>query len=134
MKRGLGNLNPTEVDVEYWLNALQEGSVNIVSDGSVTKGKEYYALLLKKKDRQLQFQGPCDGDLQLISSYRAELMGILALYYLLDAMVEYQQTVLDQPLTIHVDNMVAVRTSNKDIAPGIKSHLTAYIDIIQEIQ
>eukprot|EP00957_Ditylum_brightwellii_P154715 11775732-Ditylum_brightwellii.AAC.1 len=61
-------------------------------------------------------------------------MGILALYYLLDAMVSYQQMTLDQMLTIHVDNMAAVRTSNKDIAPGIKSHLTADIDIIQEIQ
>eukprot|EP00957_Ditylum_brightwellii_P027297 2063707-Ditylum_brightwellii.AAC.1 len=60
MKRGLGNLDPTEVDVEYWLNALQEGYVNIALDGSVAKGKGYYALLLKAKDRQLQFQGPCN--------------------------------------------------------------------------
>eukprot|EP00957_Ditylum_brightwellii_P043147 3269311-Ditylum_brightwellii.AAC.1 len=45
-------------------------------------------------------------------------MGILALYYLLNAMVAYQQTMLDQMLIIHVDNMTAVRTSNKDIAPG----------------
>eukprot|EP00957_Ditylum_brightwellii_P165087 12568974-Ditylum_brightwellii.AAC.1 len=61
-------------------------------------------------------------------------MGILALYYLLDAMVSYQQTTLDQTLITHVDNIAAVRTSNKDIAPGIKSHLTADIDIIQEMQ
>eukprot|EP00957_Ditylum_brightwellii_P072235 5491096-Ditylum_brightwellii.AAC.1 len=49
MQRGLGNLAPTEVDVKYWLKALQEGSVNIASDGSVTKGKGYYALLLKQR-------------------------------------------------------------------------------------
>eukprot|EP00957_Ditylum_brightwellii_P041629 3153032-Ditylum_brightwellii.AAC.1 len=130
----MGNLAPTEVDVEYWLNTLQEGSVNIASDGSVAKRKGYYALLLKIKDRQLQFQGPCNYDPQLILSYRAKLMEILALYYLLDAMVAYQQTMLDQTLIIHVDNMAAVRTYNKDIAPGIKSHLTADIDVVQEIQ
>ena len=134
MKRGLGNLDPTEVDVEYWLNALQEGSVNIASDGSVAKGKGYYALLLKMKDRQLQFQGPCDCDPQLVSSYRAELMGILALYYLLDVMAEHHQTKVTHNLIIHVDNSAAVRTSNKDIPPGIRSHLTTNIDIIQEIQ
>eukprot|EP00957_Ditylum_brightwellii_P044719 3390777-Ditylum_brightwellii.AAC.1 len=57
MKRRLGNLDPTVVDVKCWLNALQEGSVNIAPDGSVAKGNGYYALLLKSKDRQLQFQG-----------------------------------------------------------------------------
>eukprot|EP00957_Ditylum_brightwellii_P179110 13644687-Ditylum_brightwellii.AAC.1 len=50
-------------------------------------------------------------------------MGILTLYYLLDGMAEYQQTTVDQKLTIHVDNMAAVRTSNKDITPGIRYHL-----------
>eukprot|EP00957_Ditylum_brightwellii_P059630 4526617-Ditylum_brightwellii.AAC.1 len=92
MKRGLGNLDPTAIDVEYWHNALQEGSVNIASDGSVAKGKGYYALLLKSKNRQVKLQGPCDCDPQLVLSYRVELMGILALYYLLEAMVEYHQS------------------------------------------
>eukprot|EP00957_Ditylum_brightwellii_P128990 9840272-Ditylum_brightwellii.AAC.1 len=119
MKRGLGNLDPTAVDIEYWQNDLQEGSVNIASDRLAAKGKGYYALLLKSKDRQLQLQGPCDCDPQLILSYRAELMGILALYYLLDAMAEHHQMKVSHKLIIHVDNMAAVRTSNKYIPPGI---------------
>eukprot|EP00957_Ditylum_brightwellii_P182471 13900209-Ditylum_brightwellii.AAC.1 len=65
MKRGLGNLGPTAIDVKYWHNALQEGSVNIALDRSVAKGKGYYALLRKSRNRQLKLQGPCDCDPQL---------------------------------------------------------------------
>eukprot|EP00957_Ditylum_brightwellii_P149166 11359729-Ditylum_brightwellii.AAC.1 len=49
-------------------------------------------------------------------------------------MAEHHQTKVTHNLIIHVDNMAAVRTSNKDRPTGIRSHLTADIDIIQEIQ
>eukprot|EP00957_Ditylum_brightwellii_P024813 1875125-Ditylum_brightwellii.AAC.1 len=60
IKRTLGNLKIQEVDVEYWLQALQENKVKIAYDGSVIGKMGLYAVILHTEERELCLQGPCD--------------------------------------------------------------------------
>eukprot|EP00957_Ditylum_brightwellii_P032147 2437621-Ditylum_brightwellii.AAC.1 len=53
IKRTLGNLNTQAVDVEYWLQALQENKVTIASDGSIKEKMGLYAVILHTDEREL---------------------------------------------------------------------------------
>eukprot|EP00957_Ditylum_brightwellii_P176941 13478026-Ditylum_brightwellii.AAC.2 len=53
IKGTLGNLKTQEVDVEYWLQALQENKVTIASDGSVKGKMGSYAAILYTEEREL---------------------------------------------------------------------------------
>eukprot|EP00957_Ditylum_brightwellii_P026867 2031263-Ditylum_brightwellii.AAC.1 len=53
IKRTLGNLKTQEVDVDYWLQALQENKVTIASDGSVIRKRGLYAIILYTEERKL---------------------------------------------------------------------------------
>eukprot|EP00957_Ditylum_brightwellii_P014265 1073945-Ditylum_brightwellii.AAC.1 len=114
IKRTLGNLKTQEVDVEYWLQALQENSVNIASDGSVIGKMGSYAVILHTEERELCLQGPCNCSTQCISSYRAELMGILAVYYLLHSFISFRDTPTELSASLYCDNISAVRSSNRN--------------------
>eukprot|EP00957_Ditylum_brightwellii_P020968 1580506-Ditylum_brightwellii.AAC.1 len=74
----LGNLKAAEVDVDYWIQALNCGNVTIATDGLVAAQRGYFATVLHTDQRQLRFQGPCNGARSMISSYRTELAGILS--------------------------------------------------------
>eukprot|EP00957_Ditylum_brightwellii_P159058 12105729-Ditylum_brightwellii.AAC.1 len=39
----LGNLKSAEVDVDYWINALNRGDVTIATDGLVAAQRDYFA-------------------------------------------------------------------------------------------
>eukprot|EP00957_Ditylum_brightwellii_P031090 2355125-Ditylum_brightwellii.AAC.1 len=43
VKQILGTLQAAEVDIEYWIDALNKGLVTIAMDGSVANWKGYYA-------------------------------------------------------------------------------------------
>eukprot|EP00957_Ditylum_brightwellii_P040773 3086525-Ditylum_brightwellii.AAC.1 len=73
----MGNLDIAQVDVDYWIDALNRGIGTIATNGSVSNQKGYFATVLHTDQRQLQFQGPCDGDSSLMMSYQTELTGIL---------------------------------------------------------
>eukprot|EP00957_Ditylum_brightwellii_P010025 756592-Ditylum_brightwellii.AAC.1 len=46
VKQILGNLQATEVDAEYRIDALNKGLVTIATNGSVVDQKGYYATVL----------------------------------------------------------------------------------------
>eukprot|EP00957_Ditylum_brightwellii_P035230 2671667-Ditylum_brightwellii.AAC.1 len=69
----LGNLKSAEVDVDYWIDALNHGNVMIATDGSVAAQRGYFTTVLHTDQRQLRFQGPCNGARSMMSSYRTEL-------------------------------------------------------------
>eukprot|EP00957_Ditylum_brightwellii_P150993 11497553-Ditylum_brightwellii.AAC.1 len=60
IKCTLGNLKTQEVDVEYWLQALQENKVTIASDDSVKEKMGSYAVILHTDESELRLQGPCN--------------------------------------------------------------------------
>eukprot|EP00957_Ditylum_brightwellii_P173406 13203344-Ditylum_brightwellii.AAC.1 len=68
---------------------LQAGNVSIASDGSVATKRGYYAVVFHTETETLCFQGPCDGAPALTSSFRAELAGILASLYFLNAITDF---------------------------------------------
>eukprot|EP00957_Ditylum_brightwellii_P102235 7793457-Ditylum_brightwellii.AAC.1 len=51
-----------------------------------------YAVILHIEERELCLQGPCNCLTQCIFSYRAELIGILAVYYLLHSFISFRDT------------------------------------------
>eukprot|EP00957_Ditylum_brightwellii_P058799 4457711-Ditylum_brightwellii.AAC.1 len=52
----LGNLDTAQVNVDYWINALNRGIVTIATDGSILNKKGYFATVLHTDQRQLWFQ------------------------------------------------------------------------------
>eukprot|EP00957_Ditylum_brightwellii_P155253 11819224-Ditylum_brightwellii.AAC.1 len=76
VKQLLGNLQTEDIDVGYWIEAINSGLVTIAIDGSVADQKGYFVTVLHTEEKSIQFQGPCDGAKSLMTSYRAELTGI----------------------------------------------------------
>eukprot|EP00957_Ditylum_brightwellii_P191886 14607648-Ditylum_brightwellii.AAC.1 len=69
-QRLLGNLAQQGIDKEFWISALQAGTVEVVSDGSVKGGSGTYAVVFKSGKKLLWFQGPVDCHPQLLQSYQ----------------------------------------------------------------
>eukprot|EP00957_Ditylum_brightwellii_P046261 3510357-Ditylum_brightwellii.AAC.2 len=51
----LDNLDAAQVNVEYWIDALNRGLVTIATDGSILNKKGYFATLLHTDQWQLWF-------------------------------------------------------------------------------
>eukprot|EP00957_Ditylum_brightwellii_P041918 3174944-Ditylum_brightwellii.AAC.1 len=68
---------------------LNKGKVTVATDGSVAEKKGYFAVVFHTEDKEIPFQGSCDCVPQLISSYQTELMGILLMLYLLQALSSF---------------------------------------------
>eukprot|EP00957_Ditylum_brightwellii_P078937 6002235-Ditylum_brightwellii.AAC.1 len=58
----------------------------IAMDGSVAHKKGYFAVVFHSADNSICFQGPCDGNSLLMTSYRTELTGISSALCLLQAL------------------------------------------------
>eukprot|EP00957_Ditylum_brightwellii_P153696 11697757-Ditylum_brightwellii.AAC.1 len=71
--RLLGNLQAEVVDAAYWIDTLNNNTVTIATNRSVTENRGYFATVFHMEDRQLCFQGPCNGHESLMTSYRSEL-------------------------------------------------------------
>jgi hypothetical protein len=135
IKRTLGNLLDQQIQAEYWMTQLQEGTVSIASDGSVATKRGYYAVVFHTETEILRFQGPCDGAPALMSSFRAELAGILASLYFLNALTTFTGRQFTEQVPIYCDNIAAVKTAKVAATPtGLKAHLSADYDIITEIR
>eukprot|EP00957_Ditylum_brightwellii_P182167 13879059-Ditylum_brightwellii.AAC.1 len=76
----LGNLQAAQVNAEYWIDALNKGLETIATDGSVANQKGCYATVMHTDQKQLRFQGPCNGAKSLMTSYCTELTGILTAF------------------------------------------------------
>eukprot|EP00957_Ditylum_brightwellii_P189893 14456438-Ditylum_brightwellii.AAC.1 len=89
IKRTLDNLLDQQINAEYWMTHLQEGNVSIASNGSVATKKGYNAVVFHTETETLRFQGLCNGAPALMSSFQAELAGILAFLYFLNALTAF---------------------------------------------
>eukprot|EP00957_Ditylum_brightwellii_P035231 2671668-Ditylum_brightwellii.AAC.1 len=130
----LGNLKSAEVDVDYWIDALNCSNVTIATDGSVMAQRGYFATVLHTDQQQLCFQGPCNGARSMMSSYRTELAGILSALYLLHALLDYSGICITTRQSLHCDNAAAVSRANKNIDPGITACLIVDYDLVKEIE
>eukprot|EP00957_Ditylum_brightwellii_P070923 5389226-Ditylum_brightwellii.AAC.1 len=72
-QRLLGTLKAEEVDPDYWINAITKGQITIATDRSVAQRKGYFAVVFHSADNSIRFQGPCDSNSSLVTSYRTEL-------------------------------------------------------------
>eukprot|EP00957_Ditylum_brightwellii_P099048 7544579-Ditylum_brightwellii.AAC.1 len=68
-----------------------------------------------------------------MTSYCAELAGILAALYLLRTLSSYSQMQISTTQTILCDNAAAVSRANTTFGPGIKHYTTTDYDIAKEI-
>ena len=96
--------------------------------------KGSYAIILYTEERELRLQGPCDCSTQCISSYRAEIMGILAAHYLLHSFQSLRNIPTKLSAPLYCDNISAVRSSNRNQLCGVTVHLVADYDILSEIR
>eukprot|EP00957_Ditylum_brightwellii_P188220 14328100-Ditylum_brightwellii.AAC.1 len=82
-----------------------------------------YAVILHIEERELQLQGPCNCLTQCISSYKAELMGILVVHYLLHSFMLLRNRLTRLLAPLYCDNISAVRSSNRNQLCGVTVHL-----------
>eukprot|EP00957_Ditylum_brightwellii_P107596 8208941-Ditylum_brightwellii.AAC.1 len=70
-----------------------------------------------------------------MSSFQAELVGILASLYFLNAVTDFSGRQFTAQVLIYCDNISAVKIAEAAVNPtGLKAHLCADYDIITEIQ
>eukprot|EP00957_Ditylum_brightwellii_P013799 1039661-Ditylum_brightwellii.AAC.1 len=129
----LDTLKAEEVNPDYWINAITEGQVTIAMYGSVAHKKGYFAVIFHSADKSIHFQGPCDGNSSLMTSYRMELTGIFSTLYLLHTLIRYKNAALHKSPLLYCANISAVKATNTAILPGIKHHVSSDFDIIKEI-
>eukprot|EP00957_Ditylum_brightwellii_P074488 5659951-Ditylum_brightwellii.AAC.1 len=61
VRRLLGNLRVEDMDVNYWITAINAGAVMIATDGSVADKRGYFAVVLFTTEQTIRYQGTCDG-------------------------------------------------------------------------
>jgi hypothetical protein len=134
IQRLLGNLHTDNINPDYWIQAITEGTVTIATDGSVAKRKGYFAVVFHTDESTIRFQGPCDGNDALMTSYRTELTGILSALYLLQALIKFTGTTPPAVPPLFCDNISAVKRTNAATLPGVKEHVSPDFDLIHEIR
>eukprot|EP00957_Ditylum_brightwellii_P185131 14098231-Ditylum_brightwellii.AAC.1 len=60
VQRLLGNLQTTEVNADYWISAINDGTITIATDGSVADRNGFFATVPHTDKQTLRFQGPCN--------------------------------------------------------------------------
>eukprot|EP00957_Ditylum_brightwellii_P038863 2937526-Ditylum_brightwellii.AAC.1 len=129
----LGTLHAEQIDPFFWIQALNDDKVMIVTDGSETHRKGYFALVFHIDNKTICFQGPCNDNPSMAMPYRMELTEIILALYLIQALTEYSQAPVSHPQTLLCNNISAVHHVNTPIQPGIKFHIVADFDVIQDI-
>eukprot|EP00957_Ditylum_brightwellii_P111623 8514137-Ditylum_brightwellii.AAC.1 len=110
----LGNLSKQDIDIDFWISALQTGTVEVVLDGLVKEGCRTYTVVFQSGDKFIQFQGPVDCHPSLLQGFSIDIF--------------------ECEVTAYVDNIMAVNTNNqKKCFPGIAAHTALDIDLSQEI-
>eukprot|EP00957_Ditylum_brightwellii_P172747 13150895-Ditylum_brightwellii.AAC.1 len=133
VKRLLGTLQAEQIDPSFWIQALNNDKVMIATNGSVAHMKGYFAVVFHTDNKTICFQGPCDGNTSMTTSYRTELMRILLALCLLQVLIEYSQVQVSHPQTLLCDNISAAHHVRTPIQSGIKTHIASDFDVIQEI-
>eukprot|EP00957_Ditylum_brightwellii_P137728 10499702-Ditylum_brightwellii.AAC.1 len=58
IKQILGTQQASDVDVDYWIDILNNGQVTIATDDSLAVQKGYFVTVFHSDNRTIQFQGP----------------------------------------------------------------------------
>eukprot|EP00957_Ditylum_brightwellii_P125682 9580238-Ditylum_brightwellii.AAC.1 len=82
-----------------------------------------YAVILHTEESEFRLQGPCNCSLQCTSSFRSELMGILAVYYLQHSFISFSNKQTELSVPLHCHNISAVCSSNRNQLCGVTAHL-----------
>jgi ribonuclease HI len=134
----LGPTPPTSLQCAELAEALRQDQELLgCSDGSYVEdtGRCYHGWILASKIRRTIVEGcgPGHGQRDLLSSYRAELCGILALLYVVQRICNYH-AVTTGKLRLHCDNKSALAKTGSIAPRGITPFLTADYDLIALIQ
>eukprot|EP00957_Ditylum_brightwellii_P196035 14935963-Ditylum_brightwellii.AAC.1 len=96
--------------------------------------KSYFTVVFHTETHQIQFQGPCNGAATFMTSYRAEMTGILAVLYVLCVLDNHSDKEISTQQVLYCDNSAAVTHANMPLSPGIKSHMVVDYDVSREIE
>lgn len=117
---------------------LQEGTLIACSDGShdpdnqiASHGVVFASSLLQQT--LVSIAGPVDGHPKLVTSYRAELSGIIACLYLVYRICQYFQ-LNSGKILLYCDNKGALENSFRPIYPGVTPYLKTDHDLVEIIR
>jgi ribonuclease HI len=132
------NTPPTEQDCQAIANELQGKTLIACSDGAcdTSSAVSSYGTVFASNLLQQQLSsvvGPVDGHPVLLTSYRAELSGIIATLYLVYRLCQYYQ-ITEGAMTLYCDNKGAPNNAFKGIKPGITPYFNTDHDLIDLAQ
>jgi len=115
---------------EEQLVACSDGACNI-NTSKASHGSVYASNLLQQTIATAS--GPVDGNPSLVTSYRAELSGIVAVLYTINRICEYYH-VTSGTMTLYCDNKGALKHAFTPIRPGITPYFKTDHDLLEVTQ
>jgi len=132
------NTPPTEEHCQEIATEIREHSLAVCSDGACdiergisSHGEVFASSLLKQQI--VTTTGPVDGHPSLVTSYRAELSGIIASLYLVYRICQYYN-IETGTVRLYCDNKGALTNSFRPIYPGITPYLKTDHDLIEVVR
>jgi len=129
---------PTAQECQDIAQELTEKTLLACSDGACdpvravsSHGVVFSSSLMKQRISSMV--GPIDGHPDLVTSYRAELSGIVATLYLIYRLCQFYK-ISEGAMTLYCDNKAALANAFKTIKPGITPYLTTDHDLVELAQ
>ena len=139
LRRALGEITIPEDEFSSLAYQVSTGRAILVSDGSVKRGQgsSAWRIAFRRSARQCDAHAaaPCDGDPSTMSSYRAELNGLLGGLIFTTLLLRYHQFPIpeDGTFEVHCDNTSAIEALTPNKIHGIRTTLAAEFDLVNEI-
>jgi hypothetical protein len=134
-KRLLGPIqNPVDEYGRHIAESLASGTLLACSDGSyspITRKGSHGWVLATTESQLWKGAGPVDGHPELISPYRAELSGLVALLHVLNSVSTYFDVTSGEAI-IYCDCLSAIRHLKPRMFGGLKDHLVPDYDLLNE--
>ena len=137
-QRMIGTTDLTDENIALIAHHIHYGTIEIVSDAGVRNRYGAHAFLIvdtRYPDRPVKSAGPVDADPVTLSSFRAELSGILGALILIDLILEWFCLGRAGPITITIvcDNISALERIDTPFDRGIRYRLIPEYDLINEL-
>ena len=133
----IGNIDLHDNNIQLIAENLGNGSTKIISDAGVWFRLGAFAYIIINEDIQdakIQSAGPINANPITLSSFRAELGGILGAKILLDLMIEWHSIQHNRFLVkIICDNTPALKWINTPTERGIRYQLLPEYDLVNKI-